>query len=351
MTETFTQPLVIGVTGLNAIDSPGPGVAVIRALREGLGKEVRIIGLAYETLEPGAYLHDWVDKTYHIPYPSAGVQALVERLEHIQGIENIQVLIPNFDAELYNFIKISAQLRIMGISTFLPTHEQLEARDKINLAEFGKNHNLHVPASKAIHKAEELVKVAEELNYPMVVKGKFYEAQVVQSIDQAKKAFYQLSAKWGTPVIIQQFIKGTEINVAALGDGQGNTLSIVPMRKLYITDKGKAWAGITIEDENLLQLARNFTQATNWRGGFELEIMRDNDGKLFIMEVNPRFPAWIYLTAAAGQNQPVALVKMALGEPVEPFAEYKVGKMFIRYAWDHVTDVSEFQQLSAFGEL
>ncbi|MDT3404097.1 ATP-grasp domain-containing protein [Mucilaginibacter terrae] len=350
MTETSTQPLVIGVTGLNAIDSPGPGVAVIRALREGLGN-VRIIGLAYESLEPGAYLHDWVDKTYHIPYPSAGVQALVERLEHIQTIEHMDVLIPNFDAELYNFIKVSAQLRLMGIHTFLPSHEQLDARDKLNLSAFGKKYNLHVPQSKNIHHANDLIKVAEELNYPMVVKGRFYEAQVVYNIDQAKKAFYHLSARWGTPVIVQEFVKGTEINVAALGNGQGNTLSIVPMRKLYITDKGKAWAGITIQDDSLLQVARDFTQATHWRGGFELEIMRDNNGKLFIMEVNPRFPAWIYLTAAAGQNQPAALVKMALGQPVEPFTDYKVGKIFIRYAWDHVTDVSEFQQLSAFGEL
>jgi carbamoyl-phosphate synthase large subunit len=42
---------------------------------------------------------------------------------------------------------------------------------------------------------------------------------------------------------------------------------------------------------------------------------------------------------------------MALGETVEPLTEYQVGKLFIRYALDHVTDVSEFQQFSAFGEL
>lgn len=351
MTSTFTQCLVIAVTGLNAIDSPGPGVAVIRALREGLGDNIRIIGLAYESLEPGAYLHNIVDKTYQIPYPSAGTQPLADRLQHIQSIENINVLIPNFDAELYNFIRISSELRIMGIHTFLPTHEQLEACSKINLFGFGQKHDLHVPADMVIHKADELAKAAEELNYPIVIKGKYYEAYVAQNMEQAKKAFYQLSAKWGTPVIVQQYIRGTEINIAALGDGKGNTISIVPMRKLYITDKGKAWAGITIEDETLLQLARRFAEVTRWKGGFELEIMRDNDNRLFIMEVNPRFPAWIYLTAGAGQNQPAALAKMALGETVTPFTEYKTGTMFIRYAWDHVTDVSEFQQLSAFGEL
>lgn len=351
LNKTTNKPLVIAVTALNAIDSPGPGVAVIRALREGLGKDMRIIGLSYESLEPGVYLHDLVDKTYQIPYPSAGADALIERLQYIHDNEDIDIIIPNFDAELYNFIKISPQLHNMGMRTFLPTHEALEMRDKMNLTKFGKQYKMQVPQDKVIHKVDDLKKAADELDYPLVVKGKFYEAYVCQNIELAQKAFYQLSAKWGTPIIVQEFIKGTEINIAGLGDGQGNCISVIPMRKLYITDKGKAWAGITIEDAGLIELAREFTKATKWRGGFELEIMRDTDNKLYIMEINPRFPAWIYLTAGAGQNQPAALVKMALGETVEPFVEYAVGKMFIRYAWDHITDVNEFQQLSAFGEL
>ena len=35
---------VIGVTGLNAIDSPGPGVAVIRAIRECKDFDVQLLG-------------------------------------------------------------------------------------------------------------------------------------------------------------------------------------------------------------------------------------------------------------------------------------------------------------------
>ena len=42
------RQLVIAITGLNAIDSPGPGVPVIRALRDSKIFDVRIIGLSYE---------------------------------------------------------------------------------------------------------------------------------------------------------------------------------------------------------------------------------------------------------------------------------------------------------------
>jgi carbamoyl-phosphate synthase large subunit len=79
----------IAVSGLNAVDSPGPGVAVIRGLREAASFDVRIIGLSYESLEPGIFMHDMVDKTYHIPYPSAGTEVLFERLKYIHEKEQI----------------------------------------------------------------------------------------------------------------------------------------------------------------------------------------------------------------------------------------------------------------------
>ena len=345
------RKLVIAVTGLNAIDSPGPGVAVIRAIKECPDFETRIIGLSYEALEPGIYMHQLVDKTYQIPYPSAGTESLFHRLESIQEKEKIDLIIPNFDAELFNFIKLSTKLNSIGIRTFLPELEPFEARNKMLLYKFGKKHHLMVPEDRLVYQVSELKAAADELDYPLVVKGKYYDAVVVTSMEEAQKAFFKLQTKWGLPIIAQKFIRGTEINIAALGDGNGNTISVIPMRKLYITDKGKAWAGITIDDISFIDLAHKFIRATKWRGGCELEIMQTTDGKSYIMEVNPRFPAWIYLTAAAGQNQPVALVKMAMGETVEPFNNYEVGKMFIRYSWDLITDVTEFQTISGTGEL
>jgi carbamoyl-phosphate synthase large subunit len=345
------KTIVVAVTGLNAIDSPGPGIAVIRAIRESRDFNIKIIGLSYEALEPGIYMHDIVDKTYQIPYPSAGTDSLYSRILYIHQKEHIDVLIPNFDAELGNFIAIGEELRKIGIKTFLPSPEEFESRDKVNLSKFGAKHNMLVPPGDLVTHVSEIGKSAEKFSFPLVVKGKYYDAIICNSLAEAEKAFYKLQAKWGLPVIIQQFILGTEVNIAALGDGNGNAISIIPMRKLYITDKGKAWAGVTIEDHRLLDLAEHFVRSTNWRGGCELEIMKTSDSKYYIMEVNPRFPAWIYLSAAAGQNQPEALVKMALGKKVNPMRKYETGKVFIRYSWDHIIDISEFQEISGTGEL
>jgi carbamoyl-phosphate synthase large subunit len=342
----------VAVTGLNNVDSPGPGIPVIRGLRDSQEFDIRIIGLSYDTFEPGMYMHDLVDKTYQIPLPSAGQNALMTRLEYIHEQEKLDVIIPNFDAELYSFIKLSDRLlQEMNIKTFLPTLEQFEDRHKSNLNDFGLKHGIKVPKSKMIFSTTEIPALAMEFKYPLVVKGKFYDASIAYNQEQVFSHFNKISAKWGLPIIIQEFVYGSEVNVTAIGDGKGNTIGAVPMRKQVITDKGKAWAGITLEDNKLLEVTKKLMTATKWKGGMELEIIKTNEEEYYLIEINPRFPAWVYLAVGAGQNHPEALLKMALGQQVQPFDNYEVGKMFIRYSYDMICNLSEFEKISTLGEL
>jgi len=343
--------ITIAATGLNNIDNPGPGVPFIRGVRESKEFESRIIGLAYENLEPGIYMHNLIDKTYQIPYPSSGSEVLLRRIEYINNIEKIDVLIPNFDAELYTFLKSSEKLKEMGINTFLPTLEQFEERHKSVLPEFGKKYEIKVPGSKAIFSESELPGLISEYKFPLLVKGKFYDAYIAHTMEQVRMYMNKISSKWGLPIIIQEFVSGTEVNVVALGDGTGNTVGAVPMRKQYITDKGKAWAGITLDDTSLLDITHEIISKTKWRGGMELEMIKTKDNDYYLIEINPRLPAWVYLSVGAGQNLPEALVKLALGKKVEPMTEYKKGTLFIRYSYDLICDISEFEKLTLNGEL
>jgi carbamoyl-phosphate synthase large subunit len=345
------RKLTIAVTGLNNTDNPGPGVPVIRALRASSEFDVKIIGLAYENLEPGIYMHDLVDKTYRIPYPSEGTDVLIRRILEINKTEKIDVLFPNFDAELLAFMKSRDLLTREGIHTFLPELNQFEERHKANLPAFGKKYGIKVPEGKAVANLREFKETLEQYEYPVAIKGKFYDAYIAGNYEQATMYFNKISAKWGLPVIIQEYIRGTEVNVIALGDGKGNTIGAVPMRKLYITDKGKAWSGITLDDPKMLDLTNHIISSTRWRGGMELELIKSEKGDFYLIEINPRIPAWVYLAVGAGQNLPEALVKLSLGIEQKPFTDYRKGILFIRYSFDLITDIGEFEKLSMFGEL
>jgi carbamoyl-phosphate synthase large subunit len=345
------QKITLAVTGLNNTDNPGPGVPVIRGAKESEDFDVRIIGLVYENLEPGIYMEGLCDRIFQIPYPSGGSDELIERIEHIHQQEKIDVLIPNFDAELFSFMKNEQRLREKGIHMFLPTLKQFQEREKDKLPEYGIKYGVKVPGSINLGSFSQIKEIEEKFEYPVMIKGQFYDAYVAANEEQVKQAFHKLAAKWGLPVIAQEFVKGTEVNVIALGDGKGNTIAAVPMRKQYITDKGKAWGGITLADEKMMELTRMIIQKTKWKGGMELELIKTNNGEYFLIEINPRIPAWVYLAVGAGQNIPDALIKLALDWDVKPMTSYKIGKMFVRYSYDMIVDLEKFAAISMNKEI
>jgi carbamoyl-phosphate synthase large subunit len=291
------------------------------------------------------------DKVFQIPYPSAGSDELIDRIEQIHSHEKIDVLIPNFDAELFSFMKNEERLLRSGIHTFLPTMKQFQERDKDKLVEYGEKYGIKVPASINLGSLGQISEIKEKLKFPVMVKGQFYDAYVANNLEQVKQTFHKISSKWGLPVIIQEFVKGTEVNVIALGDGLGNTIAAVPMRKQYITDKGKAWGGITLSDYKMLEITRSLIRQTKWKGGMELELIKTVSGEYYLIEINPRIPAWVYLAVGAGQNIPEALVKLALGQEVAPMGEYKAGKMFVRYSYDILVDIEKFEKIAMNGEI
>lgn len=345
------QNIHIAVTGLNNTDNPGPGVPLIRGIRESADLNVRIIGLAYENLEPGIYMPEITDKSYLIPYPSSGTKVFLNRIMEIHEQERIDLIIPNFDAELYTFIKSEKLLAQQGVRTFLPTLEQLEERSKALLPAFGKKYGFKVPDSREIVNKQDIANLEDDFDYPVLVKGKFYDAHFAYNEEQVTSHFNKIASKWGLPVIVQEYIKGTEVNVVALGDGTGRTVGAVSMRKQYITDKGKAWGGITIDDPRMMEITRDLIGKTKWRGGMELEMIRTSSSEYYLIEINPRIPAWVYLAVGAGQNLPEAMVKLAMGLDVPSMEKYQTGKMFIRYSWDMLGDISQFEKITMNGEL
>ena len=344
------RPLTVGVTGLNATDNPGPGVAVIRALRDA-DPAIRIIGLAYDALDPGIYATDLVRDIFMLPYPSQGLTAFWSRLEYVHNKVGIDVIIPTLDAELPAFLDLEPKLRELGIRMLLPTREQFTLREKGRLAQLGAKSGISVPATAVVNSIDELSRVHHRVPYPMYVKGLYYGATLALSLDDASHAFYKIVAQWGIPVVVQTQILGEEFNVVALGDGEGGLVGAVGMKKLMLTDKGKGWAGITVRDPALLAVAQQFMSATHWRGPCEIELMRDKNGQYHLIEINPRFPAWVYLSAGAGMNLPYAAVELALGRKPSVGTEDTVGTLFVRISIDQMARIEDFQNMVTTGEV
>jgi carbamoyl-phosphate synthase large subunit len=345
-------PLTIAVTGLNATDNPAPGVPVIRAIRDGADGQCRIIGLSYDPLDPGNYLMNIADHIFLMPYPNQGADVLFERLSYIHDRFPIDVIMPTLDAELPLYIKLSSRLAEMGIHTFLPDEKQLQLRAKDRLDDLRKNCGISVPKSITLNDPRPISDLDQELDFPVMVKGQFYDASIAYSPMEVESHFYKLQAKWGVPVIVQEFVTGEEFDVVAVGDGRGGLIGAVPMRKMQLTDKGKAWGGVTIEDPQLMRFVDKIMAKLQWRGPCELEVMQlSESGGYTLIEINPRFPAWVYLSVGAGCNLPWAAVCLALGETIESMCPPLSGVMFLRHSHDQICSLSDYGALATSGEL
>jgi carbamoyl-phosphate synthase large subunit len=339
------------VTGLNATDNPAPGVGVLRSLGLDDGADDRLVGLAYDALDPGVYAEGLVDDVFLLPYPSSSVEAFFERLAYVHARTKLDVIIPTLDAELPTFLTLEPRLRALGIGMLLPTREQLDVRSKAKLAALGTKAGISVPTTAVVHGLDELMRVHERVAYPFFVKGVFYGAKLVHGFDEAAAAFHRAAAEWGLPIVIQAPVHGQELNVVAVGDGKGGVIGAVPMKKLVISDKGKGWAGITIDDPALLALTTKFLSSTRWRGPCEVEVIRDDRGGYHLLEINPRFPAWVHLAGAAGVNLPRAVAELAAGRTPRAMPACEIGKMFVRIALDQIGSLSDFERMVTVGEI
>ncbi len=346
----------VAVTGINAQpENPGPGCAVARCLSEVSGFRGRVLGLGYETLDAGLYQPDDCSGGYLLPYPATGSQALRERLEHILSCERIDAIIPSLDAELPNFIALQPVLAKQGVRLLLPDRAQLRDRDKDRLPALCARAGVSTPRVRPISDARFFARCtsAEEggWTWPLVVKGVFYDAFVVQDAEEAAVRFREIADAWGYPVLVQSHVTGDEVNLTALGDGSGALIGPVMMRKQAVTDKGKAWAGVTIDDDDLLAAGERLMRALAWRGPLELELLRDGAGDLHLIEINPRFPAWVYLCHGAGRNLPAALLALLHGTAAAdlPLAAPRPGVTFIRHARDLIVGMDDLVSLTMTG--
>ncbi len=105
----------IALSGLNATDNPAPGYPVAKSLKE----DYSLVGLSYDPNEPADYFENIFQKIYLMPYPSLGFNELKKRLETIKRDTDIELIIPNLDAELPLYIKYQEELEQIGIKTFL----------------------------------------------------------------------------------------------------------------------------------------------------------------------------------------------------------------------------------------
>jgi carbamoyl-phosphate synthase large subunit len=340
---------VIAVTGIHLGENPQPGPGVIRSLREALGNSIRIVGLAYDAMDSSLYAPELLDDAFLVPYPSAGPAAYLQRLLEIHAQVPVDAIIPCLDVELPVLAEIAGALLSVGIRSCLPRREQLLDRSKEHLTELAKRVGIDTPETHRVVDDGSLAAMGDRLGYPYVLKGPYCDAEIVRGPGEANSMFARLATRWGLPLLAQRYVVGEEYDVVCLGDGEGGMPGAVAMRKTMLTRLGKAWGAVTIDDPDLIAAARRVVSSLRWRGGCEVELLRERGGRIHLIEINPRFPAWVYLATAAGVNLPLGLLRLALEGRAPHFPTAHPGVFYVRHAAETTGTLADIDSLVTQG--
>jgi len=97
----------------------------------------------------------------------------------------------------------------------------------------------------------------------------------------------------------------------------------------------------TIDDEETASTAAHLLRALRYTGIVEVEFKRDlRDGKLKLLDINPRVWGWHSLCASAGVDYPYLQWLLTVGEPV-PRTKAGVGVRWVRMSTDAPTAIRE----------
>ncbi|MDB5698090.1 MAG: hypothetical protein JWN69_894 [Alphaproteobacteria bacterium] len=298
----------IYVSGLYSGGNPQPGIGIIRSLRDAY-PNCTIAGVEYSNRVSGIHWHDLDDLWLQRPWDELNLAAYGERVKALLDAGNMWIS--------------GSDLEAMWLADLLPEgHQNLLAPTMNALKQIAKPKvegasglPVKIPAFTVTDRSDwDLHAFCREHNWRVWLKGPYYDAARTPSWDAFVAARNALTKIWSTNrLYLQKHVSGYEESVM-LSAYKGELLGAVSMRKRDITPEGKTWAGDVSEvDKDFMQPLRRMVRELGWTGGGELEMIRDAGGQLWLLEMNPRFPAWVHGATLAGHNLPGLLVERATG--------------------------------------
>jgi carbamoyl-phosphate synthase large subunit len=171
----------------------------------------------------------------------------------------------------------------------------------------------------------------DELEFPVLVKAQrgYGSRHIYRAHDRAELDL-ELE-RTPVPSMVQGVCKGEEFSIDVICDLDGRCLNAIP-RTMIQSKGGESIKGMTIRDEELIELGRRVSEAIPLKGVATIQCFRGPDGKHRITDVNPRFGGAFPLPQAAGGRYPELVLALAAGERPEPrVGNFRAGVVMTRF--------------------
>ena len=132
-------------------------------------------------------------------------------------------------------------------------------------------------------------------------------------------------------VVIQDHIDGTEYGLDVVCDLAGNYQGVLARRKIAMR-AGETDRAESVAPDHFQDVARAIAGAVPHPGTIDVDIIEDEEGHLWVIDVNPRFGGGYPLSHVAGARVPAAYVAWAAGtQPNEAWLRAEAGTTAGKY--------------------
>ncbi len=255
---------------------------------------------------------------------------LMEDLHRMVGEKKISMLVPFVDGA----VEVCARyVRLYGDAMSPVSSEEVSAAmfDKAVAAERFAAASLPIPATLSPVKPE----------FPLIAKPRLGSASKGIIVVNTPEEWDSLSI-FHADYLIQSYVADREeFTVDCYASTvTGEPLCVSPRKRLEVIG-GEVMSTVTVDEPEITELASRALRELNLRGAVTIQILRDRrDGRLMIMEVNPRLGGGAVCTVCAGADLPSLIMSEALGSKPQKVTA-QTGIMIQRYLSETVFNTNE----------
>jgi predicted ATP-grasp superfamily ATP-dependent carboligase len=331
----------VPVVVLNTFHS---GLAIARDLGR-LG--VRVIGL---TAHKEAYgnVSRWIEYRNSPDSLTQPRELLACLFELSEELNQRPILLPTRDHDINFLINSWESLQGSYILPMLPPDRMGRVLNKDVVATAARESGISVPNSVTVTRAEELAS-ARRLQFPCICKPVYatqwrkpgiwdavgrQKVRRVESFEELEE-FYASFSHLDPLVSVQEWVEGGETNLQIFGSycSADHEVRAFFMARKRLQSPRLAGTGIAVEAvpiPDLEEPSRRLLRRLQFRGISEIEFKRDErDGRLYLIEINPRHWDQHGLGTSVGVNLSEALYRDATEQPARAMRQSSARKTWI----------------------
>jgi carbamoyl-phosphate synthase large subunit len=260
--------------------------------------------------------------------PRIRSRAYIPALLDIVRRERIDLLFPLLDSELVAFSEAREQFAELGCGVVISSPGVVRTcRDKLLTYGFLKRHGIDTPRTWT---PEEVLRRRRH-QYPYFLKPRCGSASMGNSVVRNREDLEALVPRV-PDAIIQEFVPGVEHTLDVYTGYDGVPRCVVPRQRIEVRG-GEVTKACTVKHAGIIATGVRVAEALgDCMGLVTIQLILTADGRIRVIEVNPRFGGGVPLAIHAGADFPRWLLMEWLGRrPRIRLDHFRPNVLMLRY--------------------